>query len=69
MEKGVYAEAFVICQKYLNNKIGKENTKKYNFQGQSSISIHWFYLDHDGLEENLSAREPDLYKKTLSNKY
>ena len=34
-------------------------TNKYYFQGQSAISICWFDLDNDWLEENVSTSEPD----------
>ena len=54
---------FTIRQKDLDNKIEKENTKKYHFQGQSARSTSWFDLDYEWLEEKLCTREPDLYAK------
>ena len=68
MKQGLYAQVVVIRRKDLENKKEKENTNKYNFQGQSAISRRWFDLDHERLEENFMTRETDLYK-TLSKKY
>ena len=53
----------MICQKGSGNKKGKENTKKYNFQGKSTRSRRWFNHDHEWLEENFMARKPDFYEK------
>ena len=39
----------MICQNDLDIKKIKENTNKYNFQVQSTISICWFDLDHEWL--------------------
>ena len=47
MEQGLCAKVVMICQKYFENKKEKENTKKYNFQGQSKKSIRWFGLNHE----------------------
>ena len=60
-EQGLNAQVVMICRKYLDNKREKENTKKYNVQGQSARSIRWFDPDHERLEESFSTREPDLY--------
>ena len=46
----------------------KENTKKYNFQGQSSRSILCFDIDHEWSEENL-VHVNRISVKILSNKY
>ena len=51
-----------IHQKNLDNKIEKENTKKYQLYGQSTILTHCFHLGHEWLEEKVSTREPDSYK-------
>ena len=51
----------MICRKDLDNKIEKDNTNKYHFQGQSARSMHWFDLDHEWLEEMFCTREPDFY--------
>ena len=40
----------MIRQKYLDNKNDKENTKKYNFQGQYKRSKRCFDIDHERLE-------------------
>ena len=40
----------------------KENTNKYNSQGQFAISILWFDIDHEWLEENFSTSELNFYK-------
>ena len=40
-----------------------KNKAKFKFQGQSARSQHWFDLDFDLIEANLSTSEPDIYKK------
>ena len=57
----------MIRRNNCDNKNGKENKDKYNFRGKSTISIHWFGLDHEWLEEKCRTREPDLYKKFIKN--
>ena len=52
-----------IRRKYLDNKIEKENTKKYQFQGQSVRSTRYFDLDHEWLEKKFCTRELDFYKQ------
>ena len=47
----------------------KDKTKKYNFQGQSARTKHWFYLDHEWLKENFMTREPDFYKILHQTKF
>ena len=39
-----------IRQNYLDDKIEKDNNKKYYFQGHSAISTRWFGPDHEWLE-------------------
>ena len=39
-----------ICRKYLDNKKGRENTKKYHFQGKSAREKGWFDLDYEWLK-------------------
>ena len=65
-EKGLYAQVVMIRQKDSDNK--KEKEKKKNFQGKFTISICWFDIDHEWLEENFRTHEPDFYKK-LYQKY
>ena len=36
---------------------------KYLFQGQFTRSQYWFKLDPDWIEENLSTRDPDIFKR------
>ena len=67
-EQGLYAQIVTIRLKGLYNKKEKDNTKNYNFQGQSTRSIFWFDLDHDGLEGNL-VYVNQISIKTLSSKY
>ena len=55
----------MIRQKYLDNKKEKENTKKYNFQGQSARSKFRFDIDREWLEENVSTHELDYYKNFI----
>ena len=65
MEQGLYEQVVIIQRKDSENKKGKEKTKKYNFQGQSARSRHWFDLDHEWLEENFMTRKLYLYKKII----
>ena len=39
-KQGLYSQVVMIRRKDLDNKKEKENTKKYNFQGQSARSIN-----------------------------
>ena len=48
-----------------DDKKEKEDTKKYNFQGQSAISKRWFDIDREWLEETFMTREPDFYKNCI----
>ena len=47
--------------------VKKKNTEKTKrkclFQGQSTISKHWFDIDIQWVEENFSTRESQLYKR------
>ena len=63
VEQGFCAQVVIIRRKDLDNKKEKENTNKYNFQGWSTISKRWFYLDHEWLEKTCSTCEPEFYKK------
>ena len=47
IEQGLYAQVVMILQRESDNKKEKKRTKKYNFQGQSSRSRRWFYLDYE----------------------
>ena len=64
-EQGLYAQMVLIRQRHPYYKEEKENTRKYNFQGQSSRSRRWFDFDHKWSEENFMTREPDFYKKCI----
>ena len=50
-------------KRILRIKIKGKDKKKYNFQGQSAISILWFDFDHEWLEENFKTHESAFYKK------
>ena len=60
-EQGLYVKFVMIHRKEPENKKEKENTKKYNLQGQPSRSRSWFDINHEWLEENLMTREPYFY--------
>ena len=64
-EQGLYAQVVMHHRKYLKiteaNK--NKNEDKFKFQGQSVRSQRWFNLDFDWIEEKISTREPDLYRK------
>ena len=68
MEPGVYAQVVKLRRKYLKFVATDKNKNeaKFKFQGQSSRSQQWFYLDLDWIEVNFSLRELDLYKATFS---
>ena len=61
MEQGLYAQVVMILRRGSDDKNGKLNTNRYNFQGQVAISRRWFDFDHEWLEENSRTREPDFY--------
>ena len=65
MEQELYTQVVMILQKESENKKEKENTKKYNFQGQSARSRRLFVLDHECLEENFMTYELDFYKNFI----
>ena len=58
---GLYAQGVMIRRRKSDGKKEKEKTKTYKFQGQPAISICWFGLDHEWLEEHFRTREPDFY--------
>ena len=54
----------IHCKIIVQNKTpGKTPKRKYLFQGKSARSKHWFDIDIEWIEENLSAREPQFYKR------
>ena len=55
----------MIRQRKSEDKKEREKTKKYNFEGQSARSRHWFDIDHEWLEENFRTREPDFYRNCI----
>ena len=65
MEQVLYSQVVMLSQKDLN--ITEENKNKnednFKFQCQSERSQRWFDIDFDWIDENLSTREPDVYKK------
>ena len=44
-------------------KTRKTRQIKYSFQGKSAISNHWFGLDIECTDKNLSTREPQFHKR------
>ena len=48
-------------------RVPEESEPQYHFQGQSSGSQHWFYIDTDWVEDNFMTREPDYFKKYTLN--
>ena len=48
-------------------KFPEKSEPQYHFQGQSSGSQHWFYIDTDWVEENFMTREPDFSKAYTLN--
>ena len=69
MEQGLYTQVVMLRQKYLKIIEANTNTNeaKLKFQGQSARSQGWFGLYFDWIEENLSTREPELYKKIFQS--
>ena len=56
VEQGLYAQVVMIRQRESDDKKEKENTKKYNFQGQPARSRRCFNIDHGWLKENFRTR-------------
>ena len=50
MEQELCVKVVMIRQMESDDKKERENTNKYNFQGQSAISRRWFDLDHECLK-------------------
>ena len=69
MEQKLYAQVVMLSQKDLKfiaaNK--NKNEAKFKFQGQSARSQHWFDLDFDQIEVNVSTCKPDFYKKPFQS--
>ena len=66
VENYLYTQGVMIRRRESDDKKEKYKTKKYNFQGKSARTKHWFYIDHEWLKDNFITREPDFYK-TISN--
>ena len=56
LENGLYAQVVMIHRRGLYDKNDKDQTKKYNSQGQPARKKHWFDLDNDWLRENFMIR-------------
>ena len=69
LENGLYAQVVMILRRELDDKKEKNKTKKFNFQGQSERTKHWFDIDHEWLKENFMTRKPDFYKKIHQTKF
>ena len=63
MKQGLYEQVVMIRRKDSDNKKENENTKIYNFQRKSAISIRWFHLNHEWREENFRTNEMYFYRK------
>ena len=61
MEQGLYAQVVMILKVNSDDIKEKYKTKKYNFQGQSARTKHWFNIDHECLKQKFMTREPYLY--------
>ena len=61
IEKDLYTQVVMICQKHSDNKEQKKKTKKYIFKEMSARSLCWPDLDHGCLEANFSTFEPNFY--------
>ena len=59
----IEAPVVMIFWNDLDDKTWEEKTNKYNLQGKSEISKHWFYIDHEWFKENSSTCGPEFYKK------
>ena len=58
----IKAPVVMIRQNDLYNKRVKENTKKINFQGKSTISKRWSDIDHYCLEKSFVHVNPSSLK-------
>ena len=63
LEQGLYAQVVMIRRRESDNIKEKYKTNKFNFQGQSARTKHWFDLDYKWLKENFMTSEIDLYLK------
>ena len=61
LEQGLYAQVVIIRRRESDDIKEKYKTKKYNFQGQSARTKHWFNIDHEWLKEKFMTSEPDFY--------
>ena len=61
LEQGLYAHVVMMRIRVSDDKKHKEKKQKYNFQGQSARTKHWFDLDRERPKENFMTREPDFY--------
>ena len=54
---------------YLKQRVrrGKNHQETYFFQGQSTISKHWFDIDLEWVEDNFMTREPDFSRVCLNS--
>ena len=56
----------ILAKIMVRNKCtGKEPKRRYLFQGNSTISEHWFDLDIDWVAQTSSTREYQFYKRLL----
>ena len=68
MKQGLYAQVVKLSRKDFKfigaNK--NKNEAKFKFQGQSSISQHWFDIDFDCIEGNFSKCGTGFYEEKFS---
>ena len=69
LEQGLYAQVIMILRRELDDIKEKYKTTKFNLEGQSAKTKHWFDLDHEGLKDNFMTREPDFYKRLYQTKF
>ena len=69
MEQGLHTQVAMIRRRESDYIKEKDKTKKYNFQGKSARTKHWFNIDHEWLKENFMTRETYLYLKLYDTKF
>ena len=61
LEQGLYAQVVMMRRRNLYDIKEKYRTKKFNFQGKSARTKHWFDIDSEWLRKSFMSREPYFY--------
>ena len=67
VENRLYSQVVMIRRRNLDDIKETYKTNKFNFQGKSTRTKHWFDIGHEWLKEIFMTCEPDFYLKNVSN--